>query len=191
MDILVKGKNLDVGDSLRSRVLDQLSTAVAKYFSRAHDANVTLSREAHQFRVDISVHPVRGVVVQSHAASEDAYSAFESALERVTKQIRRYKRRITNHHKRRSAEETLPAQQYILAAEAEDEELPEEAQPAIIAELPTRIATLTVSEAVMSMDLADAPAMMFRNRANGGLNVVYRRADGNIGWIDPTNTPEA
>jgi ribosomal subunit interface protein len=191
MDISVKGKNLDVGDSLRSRVLDQLSAAVSKYFSRALDANVTLSREAHQFRVDISVHPVRGVVVQSHAASEDAYGAFESALERITKQIRRYKRRITNHHQRRGAEETLPAQQYVLAAEAEDEELPEEAQPAIIAELPTRIATLTVSEAVMRMDLADAPAMMFRNRANGGLNVVYRRADGNIGWIDPANTPEA
>ena len=88
-------------------------------------------------------------------------------------------------------EESIPAQQYTLAPESGDDELPEEGQPAIIAELPTEIATLSVSEAVMRMDLADAPALMFRNRANGGLNVVYRRPDGNIGWIDPANTTHA
>lgn len=165
---------------------------VTKYFSKAHDANVMFSREAHLFRADITVHPVRGVVVQSHASGEDAYAAFDSSLERISKQIRRYKRRITNHHARRSAEEALPALQYIIAPESEGEdELPEEAQPAIIAEMPTEIATLSVSEAVMRMDLADVPAMMFRNRANGGLNVVYRRTDGNIGWIDPSHTQQA
>lgn len=189
MDIAVKGKNLDVGDALRTHVLDQLEPVVTKYFSRAHDANVTFSREAHLFCADITVHPVRGVTVQSHSAGEDAYGAFDAALERVAKQIRRYKRRISSHHARHGTDEPLPALQYIIAAEAdEDDEPAEDAQPAIIAELPTEIATLSVGEAVMRMDLADAPAMMFLNRANGGMNVVYRRPDGNIGWIDPTHT---
>jgi ribosomal subunit interface protein len=191
MDLTIKGKGLDIGEALRSHVEGEVNASVGKYFSRAHDATVSMSREAHRFRADITVHPLRGVVVQSHFAADDAYVAFDTALERVTKQLRRYKRRLTDHHKHRGAEETQPAQQYILAAEAEEEELPAEGQPAIIAEIPTEIATLSVGEAVMRMDLADLPALMFRNSAHGGFNVVYRRPDGNIGWIDPANTQNA
>ncbi len=193
MDISIKGKRLDVGDALRAHVEDQLGAAVFKYFSKAHDANVTISREAHFFRADISVHPLRGVLVQGRSSAGDAYAAFDLALEHIAKQLRRYKRRLNDKHKGRGAEEnSIPAQQYTLAPETDDDaELPEEGQPAIIAELPTEIATLSVSEAVMRMDLADVPALMFRNRANGGLNVVYRRPDGNIGWIDPANTTNA
>lgn len=195
MDISIKGKGLDIGDALRGHVEEGLTTAVTKYFARAHDGAVTISREAHRFRVDISVHPVRGMLVQAHATADEPYAAFDSGLERISKQIRRYKRRMTNHHKRRGGDEALPvlqpAHQYVIALEQGDEELPEEANPAIIAELPTQIDTLTVGEAVMRMDLADLPAMMFRNQANGGLNVVYRRSDGNIGWIDPADVSEA
>ena len=191
MDISIKGKRLDVGEALRSHVEDHLAANVAKYFSKAHDATVTVSREAHYFRADISVHPVRGVLVQGHANADDAYAAFDFALAHISKQLRRYKRRLNDQHKRRASEETIPAQQYIMAPEHPEDELPEEGQPAIIAELQTAIATLSVSEAVMRMDLADVPAIMFRNRANGGLNVVYRRPDGNIGWIDPANTVKA
>ena len=118
-------------------------------------------------------------------------AVFVHRLERIAKQLRRYKRRLTDHHKGRTVEEPILASQYIMAPESEEEELPPEGQPAIIAELPTEIITLSVSEAVMRMDLADAPALMFRNRAHGGLNVVYRRPDGNIGWIDPANTQKA
>ncbi len=191
MDISINGKRLDVGDVLRKHVEDSLASTVAKYFSRAHDATVTISREAHLFRADISVHPIRGVLAKGHATAADAYAAFDAAAERIAKQLRRYKRRLNDHHKGRGGDETTPAQQYIIAAEAEEEELPEHGQPAIIAEMPTEIATLTVSEAVMRMDLADVSALMFRNRANGTLNVVYRRTDGNIGWIDPHNTGPA
>jgi ribosome hibernation promoting factor len=193
MDLSIKGKGLDVGDALRSHAEAHLDSAVAKYFTKAHDGIVTVSREAHLFRVDISVHPMRGVLVQGHGFAEDAYAAFDGALERICKQLRRYKRRLTDHHKRRGAEgiETTPAQQYIIAQEAVEEELPADGQPAIIAELQTEIATLSVGEAVMRMDLADTPALMFRNRSNGVLNVVYRRPDGNIGWIDPANTRPA
>lgn len=188
MDIAIKGKNLDVGEALRDHVSDNLAATVVKYFSKAHDATVVLSREAHLFRADISVHPSRGMLIQGRAAATDAYAAFDSALERIAKQLRRYKRRLVDHHKGRGPEETTLAQQYVIAPEGEDEEIAEDGQPAIVAELQTEIATLSVGEAVMRMDLADVPVMMFRNRANGGLNVVYRRTDGNIGWIDPVDT---
>lgn len=190
MDLSIKGKGLDVGEALRLHAEEQLGVAVAKYFAKAMDGAVTISREAHRFRADISVHPMRGVAVQGHAFAEEAYAAFDAALERICKQLRRYKRRLNDHHKRRAAEgiETTPAHQYIMAAEAVEDELPADGQPAIVAELPAEIATLSVGEAVMRMDLADAPALMFRNRASGELNVVYRRPDGNIGWIDPANT---
>ncbi len=191
MDIAIKGKNLDVGDALREHVALQVDSVVTKYFSRAHDANVTISRDANRFRVDISVHPVSGLLVQGHAAAGDVYAAFDAALERIAKQVRRYKRRLNDHHRSRATEAPIPAQHYVLAAERDDEELPADAQPAVIAELLTEIDTLTVSEAVMRMDLADVPALMFRNRGTGGLNVVFRRPDGNIGWIDPQNIQRA
>ncbi len=142
------------------------------------------------FRVDISVHAGRGMLMQGRGDADEAYAAFDGALGRIAKRLRRYKRRLCNHHKARGAEETLAAQQYIIAAESEDEEVPEEAQPAIIAEMAHEIATLTVGEAVMRMDLADAPVMMFRTRGHGGLNVIYRRDDGNVGWIDPSHTKQ-
>ena len=188
MEISVKGKNMDVGDALSSHVQDHLTPAVAKYFDQAIDASVTFSRDAHNFRADISVHPgPRGLLIQGKGESRDAYGAFEGALTRIAKQLRRYKRRLSDHHKATAAEDYLQALQYVIEPEQEDLEYEPDGQPAIIAEMETHIATLTVSEAVMRMDLADAPVVMFRNSANGGLNVVYKRTDGNVGWIDPAN----
>lgn len=191
MDLAIKGKGLDVGEALRAHIETELNGIVAKYFARALDATVAVSREAHRFRADITVHPLKSVVIQGHAAADDAYAAFDSALERIAKQLRRYKRRLNDHHKHRLSDETIPAQQYVIAPESDEEELPADGQPAIIAELATEIETLSVGEAVMRMDLADVPALMFRNRAHGAMNVVYRRRDGNIGWIDPANTRPA
>lgn len=190
MEISVKGKNLDVGDALRTHAEGQLETIVGKYFNHAIDATVTFSREGHNMCSDISVHPgPRGLVVQSGSESEDPYAAFDGALERVAKQLRRYKRKLVNHHgKGRGGGDTLPAQQYVIQPDDGDDEVDEDAQPAVVAEMQTEIATLTVSEAVMRMELGELPVVMFRNGANGGLNVIYRRDDGNIGWIDPANT---
>jgi len=184
MNLAINGKNIDIGEALRGHVEESLNTAVAKYFDNALDGTVTISREAHQFRVDISVHAGRGMVMQGSASSGEANAAFDGALTRISKQLRRYKRRLNARHKGRG-EEMLAAQQYILAPENEDTEAPADDNPTIVAEMPTEIATLTVGEAVMRMDLSDTPAMMFRNSAHGRLNVVYRRPDGNIGWIDP------
>lgn len=186
MEIIVTGKHLDLGVPLRTYVEQQLSDMVTKYVSQPRSAQVTVSRDGPSFRVDISVHILRGVVVQGHAVHDDAYVSVDKSLERIAKQIRRYKRRLIGQQ-RRLPEDTTLAQHYVLAPESEDDELPAEAQPAIIAELETEIEVLTVSEAVMRMDLTDAPALLFRNRASGGLNMVYRRSDGNIGWIDPSN----
>ena len=186
MDISVKGKNLDVGEALRGHAEGHLNSAVGKYFERAIDASVMFTRQGRQLRADISVHPgPRGMVVQGRSESDDPYAAFDGALERISKQLRRYKRRLTNHHKGHG-EETLPALQYVIQPDHEDEEVDVEAPPVIVAEMPDEIATLSVSEAVMRMDLADLPVTMFRDRASGRLNVVYHRADGNIGWIDPS-----
>jgi len=190
MDLSIKGKGLDVGEALRAHVEDQLRGAVAKYFAKAHGAMVTISRDGGAFRVDISVHPMRGLLVQGQATADDAYAAFDGAFEHISKQLRRYKRRLNDHHRHRGGAEveTIPAQQYVLEAEGPEEELAADGQPAIIAELQTEISTLTVGEAVMRLDLGNLPALMFRSQASGVLNVVFRRPDGNIGWIDPANS---
>lgn len=186
MDISITGKQLDIGDTLRSYIETELADTVGKYFSRALGCTVTICRESHLFRADASVRVIRNVAVQGGATGETAYAAFDAALARIAKQMRRYKRRLNDHHGRRTADEAIPAQQYVIAPEHEDIELPVDGQPAIVAEVQTEIDSLTVSEAVMRMDLSDVPVVMFRNRAHGELNVVYRRPDGNIGWIDPS-----
>ena len=187
MDISVKGNNLDVGNALRGHAEGSLSSAVDKYFIRATDASVVFTRQGRKLRANISVHPgPRGLLVQGRHESDDPYAAFDGALERISKQLRRYKRRLANHHKGQG-ETAMPALQYVIQSDHEDEESAEDAQPVIIAEMPEEIATLTVSEAVMRMDLADLPVTMFRDRTTGRFNVVYHRFDGNIGWIDPSD----
>lgn len=191
MEIQVNGKQIDVGDALTTHITDRLADGVSKYFDSAVDGHVTLSREAHLVRVDCGVHVGHGIRLQSHGEASDPYAAFDQALERIEKRLRRYKRRLKDHHQRLKAGEKaelemIRAASYVLAGE--DEEAapePAEDQPIIIAEAMTDIPIATVGEAVMRMDLADAPVMMFRNAGHGGLNVVYRRPDGNVGWIDP------
>ncbi len=201
MQISVTGRQLDVGDALRRRVEVNLAASVTKYFDHAIEGNIVFSREAQGIRADISVHVGRGIMVQGHGQAENAQTAFDGALERIAKRLRRHKRRIRDHHRDRKAslaEDTLQAQQYILSGEsdddvvdADDEDRPDggDAGPVVIAEMTTRVERLTVGEAVMRMDLADQPALVFRNSAHGGLNVIYRRTDGNIGWIDPEGNP--
>jgi len=191
MQLTVKGKQLDVGDALRTHVADSLSAAVGKYFTKPLEANVVLSREAHLFKADIQVHVGRGILVQSASEADQPYPAFDTACEKIAKRLRRYKSRLRNHHGNEgNGADALPARYQILEAEADThhvdgEEVAEAVHPVVIAEMQTQIETLTVSEAVMRMELGELPALMFRNRAHGGINLVYRRADGNVGWVDP------
>lgn len=190
MQLTVKGKQLDVGDALRTHVADSLNAAVGKYFTKPLEANVVLSREAHLFKADIQVHVGRGIMVQSAAESDQPYPAFDTACEKIAKRLRRYKSRLRNHHGAENGAEVLPARYQILEAEADThhvdgEEVAEAVHPVVIAEMQTQIETLTVSEAVMRMELGELPALLFRNRAHGAVNLVYRRRDGNVGWVDP------
>lgn len=190
MDIQVYGKQIDIGDALREQIVDRLGDGVSKYFESAIDAHITLSREAHLIRVDCSVHVGHDIRLQSHGEAPDPYAAFDLALERIEKRLRRYKRRLTDHHQRqRESFESQQATSYVLAGEDDESvEEPSADQPIIVAETTTDIPTVTVGDAVMRMDLAEAAVFMFRNSAHGGLNVVYQRADGNVGWIDPTDS---
>ena len=192
MQLSVKGKQLDVGDALRTHVAGSLEHILSKYFGDAIDANVTLAPEAHLFRAVVTAHVGRHIQLEAHGEAGDVYAAFDMAAERLSKRLRRHKRRLRDHHKDGGDQDTLPAQQYILAGDhQEDTGSDDEGRPAVVAEMLTEIPSLTVSEAVMRMDLADQPAMMFRNSAHGGLNMIYRRPDGNIGWIDPQGNPGA
>ena len=192
MQLSINGKQVDIGDSLREYVDRELSAAVVKYFENPTDAQVTISKEGSDFRTDISVHVGKGIVIQGHASAGDARAAFEIATEHVSKRLRRYKRRLRDHHRQRGEKvQAAMAQQYVLAAEQDspsEKESDEPDQPIVIAEMETAIEDLTVGEAVMRMDLANLPALMFRNSAHGGLNLVYVREDGNIGWVDPKNS---
>lgn len=199
MQITVTGKQIDIGDAFRQHAEDNLSDAVSKYFDNAVDASVTLSKAPHHHhRVDVSVHVGRGVHVQAHGEAEDPYAALEAGLERVAKRLRRNKRRLRDHHRKEASHEQkaeLIAQQYVLAAPNETEDdLPAETEdgaPVIIAEATTEVVKLTVGDAVMRLDLTDSPALVFKNAAHGRLNVIYRRADGNIGWLDPADNENA
>jgi len=185
MQLIIKGHHLDVGDALREHVRGSLDGVFEKYFGSAIEGTVTFSRDAHLLRATLIVHVGRGIMAQSEATADQAYAAFDLAAERLAKRLRRHKRRLRDHHK--LPVETRPADHYVLASDDESAADSETAdgRPAVIAEMKTEIPALTVSEAVMRLDLADGGALMFVNRAHGGLNMVYRRSDGNIGWVDP------
>jgi ribosomal subunit interface protein len=191
MRIQVSGKHMDIGDALRTHVEDRLTEAIGKYFDRPVEAMVTFSRDRHEYVSDSSVHLPTGISVQAKSRADEIYAAFDGAVERMEKQLRRYKRRLKDHHRAREVPiEATGAPSYILAGRpnAEDAE-PESLQPVIVAEMETRVPSLSVGEAVMQMELAGAPLLVFRNEAHGGVNVVYLREDGNIGWIDPRLAP--
>lgn len=191
MQLSVKGKKLDVGDSLRNHIAENLGAIAAKYFGNPIEATVVLSRDARLYRADVSVHVGRNIQLQSNAEADDAYRAFDAAADRVGRRLRRYKGRLRDYHKPdgTAPDATITAQAYVLDAgsdAAEDAEAP--AQPIVVAEMTMPIDTLSVSDAVMRLDLGDLPALLFRNGAHGGLNMIYRRPDGNIGWVDPRGT---
>lgn len=186
MKISVTGKQFDVGDSLRHHAEAMTAVTVNKYFDRAIEAHVVFLRERHLVRAELSVHAGRGLTVQCGGESGDAYAAFDIAAERLDTRLRRYKRRLRNHHARarENEGEAQLATAYVLAAD-HDKEPDAQDLPLVIAEMKTSIPRLSVSDAVMQLDLSDMPALLFHNSARGNLNLVYRRRDGNIGWIDP------
>jgi ribosomal subunit interface protein len=205
MQIQVSGKHVDVGDALGSRISQELEDGIGKYFDRGgENAEVVVSRDGHQFKVDCWVRLASGQTLVTHGLGGDAHAAFSESLDKLEKRVRRYKRRLKDHHA--GPRGLSPEQQENAAREVasmtvfrdpdsvQDEEFGEAGAPGeapaamVIAESQAEIRTLTVGRAVLELDLSGYPVLMFRNAGHGGISVVYRRPDGNIGWIDPART---
>jgi len=187
MTLRVSGKNMDVGDALRSRAVDHFSTVVGKYFDGGYDGHLTLSHDGGGFRADCVVHLDTGATLQASAQGNDATAAYEGMATNIEKRLRRYNRKLKSHRKGNGNGNGLDieAQYTIFGASDEIEELDEDYAPPVIAETTRSLRTMSVEEAVMELDLTQSGVIVFRHAGHGGLNVVYRRSDGNIGWIDP------
>jgi ribosomal subunit interface protein len=189
----ISGKQIDIGEALQTHVKSELGEVVEKYAQRPTEAVIVFSRVAHEHVCEAVVHLSTGLTAQAKGHAPEIYAAFESCREKMDKQLRRYKRRIRNHHSVRTAPvEFGGGSSYILAASEDMEDTedvgPDSLQPVVIAEMETKIPSITVGEAVMQLDLGGQRMLVFRNEGHGGVNVVYRRDDGNIGWIDPRNS---
>jgi ribosomal subunit interface protein len=199
MQVQVSGKHVAVGEALRERVTGEITTSIGKYFDRGGNADVVVSKDGHSFRVDCGVVLASGQALQSHGLGGDAHAAFDAALVKIETRIRRYKRRLRSHSVAATAKQAETAAYYVLRAPEDDGEEIEDwagdsSHPAgapsgmVIAESLAQVKAMTVSMAVMELDLTESQTIVFRNVAHGGLAVVYRRPDGNIGWIDPERT---
>jgi ribosomal subunit interface protein len=183
MTLRVSGKNMDLGDALRTKAEGHFDTVVKKYFDGGYTGHLTLEPEGSGFNALCMVHLDSGAVLQASNYGGDAISAYELLTETIEKRLRRYNRKLKSHRRHVNGEDT--AQSYVLAADGGDEELAEDYSPPVIAETTKNLRQLSVEEAVMELDLTGGDVVVFRHAGHGGLNVVYRRADGNIGWIDP------
>lgn len=190
MSLRISGKQMNVGEALSQRINDRIDEAVSKYFDGGHSGHVIIEKSGSGFGCDCTIHLDTGVDLQATARGHDANACFDEAADKIEKRLRRYKRRLKDH---RAANNARPAEAgyAVVAALSQDDEVPEDYNPVIIAESSTQLASQTVAEAVMQLDRTDKPVIVFTNAASGQTNVVYRRPDGNIGWIDPARTPRS
>ena len=190
MHYQITGKQIDIGEALQSHVQSEMGEVCSKYAGRPTDAIIVFSKSGHEYVCEAEVHLSTGLTAQAKGKATEIYAAFDGASEKMEKQLRRYKRRLKDHHRDRSQPvELSDAGSYILASNDEsDDQEPDGVNSMIVAEMETKIPSISVGEAVMQMEIADAPVLVFRNEGHSGINVVYRREDGNIGWIDPRNT---
>lgn len=183
----VSGKSVDVGEALRTRITEKVDEALSKYFQHGSSGHVTISREGSGFRADCVLHLSSGTILEAHGFAQDAIAAADDAAIKIEKRLRRYKRRL----KDRTA--TIRAQQaqqfaanYVIEAPDQEEEEREDWSPVTIAESTAALPEFSVSDAIAELDLTGAPVIVFRHAGNGGIHIVYKRRDGNIGWVDPS-----
>ncbi len=186
MTIQITGKNLDVGETLREYAQDRIINMLEKYVGRSFPGHIRIEKNKNEFSTNCSVDLWSGLSLHSHGESDNPHTSVDMALERLDKRLRRYKSRLRNHHNNQPHEIPEIAAADYTVEHVEDEEIkPEELNPVIIAETESIIRELPVSDAVMELDLANRSFLLFKNAGHGRINVVYRREDGNIGWIDP------
>lgn len=183
MSLRVSGKNMNIGEALRLHVTQRLEQATSKYFDGGVSGHVTIAPEGSGYRADCSLHLTSGIVLQADGRGQEPYATFDQAAERLEKRLRRYKERLKGHHNGH-AHEAEEAPYQVLQAPDQESEAPAEFSPAVVAETTTRLRRLSVSAAVLDLDLSGAPVLVFRHANTGRVNIVYRRSDNNIGWID-------
>jgi len=193
MPFRISGKNLDIGEALRERVNARIVEALGKYFDGGYSGHVTVEKEGFGFRTECAVHLDSGITLHTEANAADAYASADQAALRIEKRLRRYKRRLKDRHSaasRHNGAAVIDAPSYVIEAPSQDEENEITAfNPVIIAESTTVLKQLSVSEAVLELDLTGAPVVVFRHASHGRVNLVYRRPDGNVGWVDPPSAP--
>lgn len=195
MRMQITGRHVDLGQALQTRISEDVSAALDKYSARATEAVVTVGRDGSaSFVVDCTIHLDSGIVLQTQGEGPDAHIAFENALAKIEKRVRRYRKRLKDHHKQPSLPVEPSAYFVLRGGEDEQEDVGAEAEaeagenghaPLIIAETKLDLHTMPVAMAVLQLEVSEQPALLFRNAASGQLNLVYRRKDGNIGWVDP------
>jgi ribosome hibernation promoting factor len=191
MTIKVTGKNLDVGDALRGYVQERVVHTVEKFIGREPTGHVRIEKEHGDFRTNCTIHLWQGMSLEVHGVAPDAYQSADRACERLETRVRRYKSRVKRHGGGETPRKETQAVSYVIQASQEEQEERDEDNPIIIAESKTPVHEMAVADAVMQMDLSDQPFVVFRNASHGEINVVYRREDGNIGWIDPAAPPRS
>lgn len=186
MNLRVSGKHMEIGDSFRVRIEDRIGEAVDKFFDGGFSGHVTVEKSGSGFSADCVVRLDTGITLQATGGGKRPEGAFDAAAERIEKRLRRYKRRLKSHNNENRTPAMDIAYTIMAGVGDEEEELPEDYAPAVVAETTMSLETMSVASAVVELDTKDAPVFVFKSAANGGVNVVYRRPDGNIGWIDPS-----
>jgi ribosomal subunit interface protein len=189
MSLRISGKQMDIGETFRARIEERIGDAVQKYFDGGYSGRVTVEKAGSRFTADCTIHLDTSAVLQAEGAAQDPQAAFDSAAEKIEKRLRRYKRRLKSHNA--AAAPDLDVSYRVMASEDDDEDAgADDAQgefaPAIVAETKMSLRTMSVASAVIELDMKDSPVFVFRNAGSDQLNIVYRRPDGNIGWIDPS-----
>jgi len=190
MTLRVSGKSISIGEALRGRVSERTEEVLRKYFDGNYSGHITLSKDGFGFRTDCALHLDSGITLEADSIAADAYASADQALLMIEKRLRRYKSRLKDRSARKAAAEAaafaeLDAPSYVIEAPGEGEEEVTGYSPVIIAEATTALKRLSVSEAVMELDLTGAPCLVFQHGSSGRVNIIYRRADGNVGWVDP------
>ncbi|MBB5053406.1 ribosomal subunit interface protein [Afipia massiliensis] len=195
MTLRVSGKSISVGEALRDRVSERTDEVLRKYFDGNYSGHITLSKDGFGFRTDCSLHLDSGITLEADSIAADAYVSADQALLLIEKRLRRYKSRLKDRSARKSHAASaalsdlngaaLDAPSYVIEAPSHEDEDANEFNPVIIAEATTSLKRYSVSEAVMELDLTGAPVMVFQHGSSGRVNIIYRRPDGNVGWVDP------
>ena len=185
MGLRVSGKNLDVGAALRSQVENRVRSALGKYFDGDYSGHVTVAKDGIGFRTECVLHLTSGITLEASGAAPDAYQSFDQTAARIEKRLRRYKRRLKDRQAEKRTDGAVDSAYSVLAAPGEEVEEAGEYHPVVIAETTRPIQRLSVSDAVLELDLSGAPVVVFHHAGTGRVNVVYRRGDGAIGWVDP------